>query len=303
MASTKKVKKIRFMDCDRGFIAAIRKKREKIPDLVTKYGIKATVTNIETTTRFVRTAYVSAANSFVTMGGGVDAVYNTELFPGISKRIQQRIKYISNRTMNYPTDKDGTPYLPVGSALITPTDRHSDRDNCYIVSAPTMYRPMNVSDSTYAYWSFLAALQVIHESDWADNIDRIVCTGMCTGVGGMSVSDSAEQMLEAIKKYDEGERIVDCSPINNIVLHEFPDSNKISSNMVRTRNMDSPRARIIKSEDMETKLSATSPPMSPVSSLSSGSPSSPILVSPVATHPITLHGGDGGDTGEVALDA
>jgi O-acetyl-ADP-ribose deacetylase (regulator of RNase III) len=273
------------MDCDRGFIGAVREKRREIPALVKKYGIKATVTNIETTTRFVRTAYVSAANSFVTMGGGVDAVYNTELFPGISKRIQQRIKYISTRTIDYPTDENGTPYLPVGSALITPTDRHSDRENCYIVSAPTMYRPTNVSDSTYAYWSFLAALQVIHESDWADNIDRIVCTGMCTGVGGMSASDSAEQMLTAIHKFDEGERIIDCSPINNIVLHEFPNSNKDSSSVMRTREMDSPLTRILESGDMETKTSATSPPMSPISSLSHGS-SSPVLVSPIATSPV-----------------
>lgn len=219
--------KITFIDCDRSFIDAIRSLREKAPGLASKYGLKAVHKNIEDTSSLKNTAFISAANSFITMGGGVDSVYNTTMFPNIRKRIRKRLKIISDRTINYPTE-NGVPYLPVGSALVTPLDKYKDWKSCYIVSAPTMYKPSDVSDKPYACWAFLAALQAVHECEWADNIKRIVCTGMCTGVGGMPAQVSAAQMMNALQQYDNGTRIVDCSPIKSIVLHEYPKSNQVT---------------------------------------------------------------------------
>jgi O-acetyl-ADP-ribose deacetylase (regulator of RNase III) len=138
-------------------------------------------------------AIVSPANSFGYMDGGIDGVYSMRFGWGLSERLRDvlRERY------------DGE--LPVGCAVIIET---RDPVIPYLVSAPTMRVPMNVSNTVNAYLAFRASLLAIRDHNRDPHkppIESLLCPGLATFYGCMSPSRSARQMLLAYRLVVKGD--------------------------------------------------------------------------------------------------
>jgi O-acetyl-ADP-ribose deacetylase (regulator of RNase III) len=131
-------------------------------------------------------AIVSPANSFGYMDGGIDLVYVERFGWELQDRLQSHIK----------EQHDGE--LPVGQATIVETD---DPGIPFLVSAPTMRVPMNVSQTLNAYLAFRAAIRAVrqHNAEGDRVIRSLLCPGLCTAVGRMPPTVAARQMATAYK--------------------------------------------------------------------------------------------------------
>lgn len=139
-----------------------------------------------------RTYYVSPANSFGWMNGGIDYPLANNVMPGIDQKLQAFIQQYCYANMHMKH-----PYLPIGSSIIIDYDNKKS-----LVSAPTMLYPQNVANTQNAYFASLAVLHniLINRNENLDNI-HIIFTSMCCGCGGMNVDDSIKQTLQAFKDY------------------------------------------------------------------------------------------------------
>lgn len=128
---------------------------------------------------------VSPANSFGFMDGGLDAVISYELGDAIQVKVQSEI------VTRYHGE------LPVGCAVIVETD---NKVWPYLISAPTMRIPEDVSQSVNAYLAFRAILLEIakfNQQNPKTKIKSLLCPGLATGIGNMSAKRCATQMKEA----------------------------------------------------------------------------------------------------------
>lgn len=135
-------------------------------------------------------AFVSPANSMLVMDGGIDEVYSRDMFPGAEALAQARLEALTPAR----TTAGGRPYLPVGSAIAVPCGEAT-----FLVCAPTMFRPHDVSTTRNAYHAFMAALCVAEKLAPA-GVRALVTPGLCCGYGRMPASRAAAQMREA---YDD----------------------------------------------------------------------------------------------------
>jgi O-acetyl-ADP-ribose deacetylase (regulator of RNase III) len=131
-------------------------------------------------------AIISPANSFGYMDGGIDLVYLHRFGWELQTRLQTHIK----------ADYDGE--LPVGQATIIET---FDETIPYLVSAPTMRVPTDVSDTVNAYLAFRAALRAIkqYNREHRASIRSVLCPGLCTAIGRMPTDLAARQMAAAFE--------------------------------------------------------------------------------------------------------
>ena len=151
-------------------------------------------------------AIVSPANSFGYMDGGIDGVYSMHFGWNLSARLRERLR----------RDFDGE--LPVGCAVIVETN---DARIPYLVSAPTMRVPMNVSNTVNAYLAFRAALIAVRDHNRASPeipIASLLCPGLATFYGCMDPGRSARQMLHAYRVVVRGEPLHD-KPIDLLRHH------------------------------------------------------------------------------------
>lgn len=129
-------------------------------------------------------AMVSPANSFGIMDGGLDRAITYELGAIVQDNVQEEIlkKYHGE--------------LPVGCAVIVETGSNKWP---YLISAPTMRVPEDVSNSVNAYLAFRAIILEIakHNEITKNGIKTIVCSGLGTGVGNMNPVNCARQMRMA----------------------------------------------------------------------------------------------------------
>lgn len=151
--------------------------------------------------KFENAAYVSPANCFGSMGGGIDYLMNHEMFAGIQDIIMDKIAALDTRTeLKHSFDNlHRTPskaHLPIGQAMITPLSDYEGYETCFLITAPTMVCPEDVSDTQNAYLALSAALKVAKQN----GIITVICPGLCTGIGNMSPAQAAEQMFRAIKE-------------------------------------------------------------------------------------------------------
>lgn len=130
-------------------------------------------------------AIVSPANSFGIMDGGLDLALRNQLGYSVQVRLQEVI-----------VDKHHGE-LPIGCAEIVPTNDERWR---YMIAAPTMRIPEPIPHTINAYLAFRAVLVAVENfnrmSDKRD-IDSLVCSGLGTGVGGMSELKCTRQMRAA----------------------------------------------------------------------------------------------------------
>ena len=139
-------------------------------------------------------AIVSPANSFGYMDGGIDFVYSDYFGWGIGDLLREKLW----------TEHNGE--LLVGQAvavdmrLTDPRHQHQkERVNRipYLISAPTMRVPANVSGTVNAFLAFRATLRVAKEKGF----ESILCPGLATAIGQMPPRVCAVQMLEAYKQF------------------------------------------------------------------------------------------------------
>lgn len=126
-------------------------------------------------------AIVSPANSFGYMDGGIDVAlvgrFGTSLETALRARINE--KHFGE--------------LPVGQAILLPT---TDADIPFLIAAPTMRVPGDISGTVNVYLAFRAAL--IAALAWNDGSDTAIRTllvpGMGTGIGQVPPQRAARQM-------------------------------------------------------------------------------------------------------------
>jgi O-acetyl-ADP-ribose deacetylase (regulator of RNase III) len=125
-------------------------------------------------------AIVSPANSFGYMDGGIDLVYSNYF----GWELQEALKaLISEQHFGE---------LPVGQAVIVPT-KHDKIP--FLISAPTMRMPGNVSKTANAYLAFRAALIAVHHHNAAGGaIGSILVPGLGTGIGEIPPRRAARHM-------------------------------------------------------------------------------------------------------------
>jgi O-acetyl-ADP-ribose deacetylase (regulator of RNase III) len=138
-------------------------------------------------------AYVSPANSYGIMDGGIDYLLR-ERFVGIETKVQDAMSIIG-------------PKLPVGMAIVVETD---DLDVPYLICAPTMELPSDVGRTRNAFRAMAALLSATDDYNYANDevIASIAIPGLCTGIGGMAPSESAAQMAHAYSDWKNGARRV-----------------------------------------------------------------------------------------------
>ena len=127
-------------------------------------------------------AIVSPANSFGFMDGGIDLAYSTRFGWDVQERLQDLLR------------KEHAGELPVGQAVIIETYA---ADITWLVSAPTMRVPADVSDTVNAYLALRAALLAIRNHSGEPRIESVLCPGLCTSVGRMPAERAARQMAHA----------------------------------------------------------------------------------------------------------
>jgi O-acetyl-ADP-ribose deacetylase (regulator of RNase III) len=129
-------------------------------------------------------AIVSPANSFGYMDGGIDLIYLHRFGWELQTRLQTHLG----------DEHDGE--LPVGQATIIET---FDATIPFLVSAPTMRIPANVSNTVNAYLAFRAAIRAVklHNREAPMKIRSVLCPGLCTAIGRMSPDLCARQMAAA----------------------------------------------------------------------------------------------------------
>ncbi len=149
-------------------------------------------------------AIISPANSFGIMDGGIDlAIRNT-------------VGFKAEENLRKAILKDHHGELPVGSAIIVPTENVKWP---YLVSAPTMRIPSDVSSSLNAYLAFRAILNVIknfNESSINHKIKSISCCGLATGIGKMKARKCAGQMRAAYTYMYKQPRIPSFNEIHEV---------------------------------------------------------------------------------------
>lgn len=139
--------------------------------------------------------YVSPANSYGWMNGGIDAVYS-QMFPNVQKFVQEKI-----RKLGFLDGRTQRPVLPVGSATIVSVES-SDKNTYQLACAPTMYTPMNISIMPEnIYYAMYAILKV---TEYLPVDYKVGVPGMGTGVGGVDPEESAKQIRRAFVDYQKG---------------------------------------------------------------------------------------------------
>lgn len=126
-------------------------------------------------------AVVAPANSFGFMTGGIDLYYRNYFGKGIEIELQKRIK----------NEYDGE--LLVGQATSVKVS-HPEFQMKYLIAAPTMRVPENVSHTINAYLAAKAALKEALRI----GVTSVVFSGLGTGTGMMSSDDCAKQVNAAI---------------------------------------------------------------------------------------------------------
>ncbi|MCS6915004.1 MAG: macro domain-containing protein [Myxococcales bacterium] len=130
---------------------------------------------------------VAGGDSLGLMDSGLELAIALKLGPFIRERIQEALR----------RDHDGM--LPVGQALVVPTE---DRRWPLLVLAPTMYLPMDVSQTIHPYLAARAALRCWRSlaQSQGNRVWHMLMPGLGTGPGRVQPATCARQMRRA---YDE----------------------------------------------------------------------------------------------------
>jgi len=144
-------------------------------------------------------AIVSPANAFAYMDGGIDLAYSRHFGWDLSAHLREVLfqEYAGELLVGQATIIDIKPFKP-------------DTNYRWLISAPTMRIPMDVSDTVNAYLAFRGTLLAVkkHNANWETwpekYINSILCPGLGTAIGNMSPEVCAQQMSFAWGSYLRG---------------------------------------------------------------------------------------------------
>jgi O-acetyl-ADP-ribose deacetylase (regulator of RNase III) len=176
--------------CDRS-PELIQAWRRYFPD---ESGVKTANQNILT---LAVDALAVPANAFGFTDGGIDMAISHEIFDW---RLQEKLHALIER------EHGGE--LLVGQALVMPTGSSRFR---YVVVAPTMRVPADVSNSVNAYLSMRAILRTVEAHNRAargrpaEQIRALAVPGLGTGTGKMPPERAAYQMWMAYRSIAMGD--------------------------------------------------------------------------------------------------
>ena len=168
--------RVRFIDLDGTFTAAI--------DAFGHQDILTQTSKVQDVVGREATAFLSPSNSLCFMDGGIDAAY-MERWPGIQQKAMVQMRGLGFKS------KLGRPYLPLGSAMAVDTQ---DEHGSWLVMAPTMWLPQDVSETQNAFHACVAGLLMAETLP----VKEIVIPAMCCGYGKMTPEDSAKQCVAAV---------------------------------------------------------------------------------------------------------
>ncbi|MGQ4892760.1 MAG: macro domain-containing protein [Candidatus Njordarchaeia archaeon] len=132
--------------------------------------IKGDITEVESD------AIVNPANSLLVMGGGVAGAIKRKGGIEIEKEAVKKAP------------------IPVGEAIATGGYKLKAK---YVIHAPTMERPAMRTSKEKARKAALAALKLANDM----NLKLIALPGMGTGVGGVSATEGANAIKDAIEQF------------------------------------------------------------------------------------------------------
>lgn len=129
-------------------------------------------------------AIVSPANSFGYMDGGLDLKYSQHFGWDLEAKVRNVL------------EREHYGEIPVGNAIVVETLLE---DIPFLISAPTMRVPMDVSQTVNAYLAFKAVLTecMRHNQNSNQKINTVLCPGLGTGEGRMDAETCACQMRRA----------------------------------------------------------------------------------------------------------
>lgn len=157
-----------FCDYSQDFVDAIRKLKLEYDDIEFEY-IRDDIRNVQSQ------AYISPSNSLLRFAGGIDYYY-AQMFPTLQKLAKQYNKKV-----------------PVGNTVTIKVTNDQ-----YMICSPTMESPGTyIADTDNVYHAMNASLHAIKNND----LHTVVCPGLGTGVGGMSVEQSAKQIKRAFDHF------------------------------------------------------------------------------------------------------
>ncbi|KAI0042828.1 macro domain-like protein [Auriscalpium vulgare] len=151
---------------------------------------------------------VSPANSFGIMDGGFDMMLS-EVFggkPGDIYALTNHCQAYIRETWNGFIPPGSCSIVSLPSSVAGPSNQWGTRT---IAILPTMRTPQDVSwhrDLVYnCMWSLLVALQRWNEAHGpAERIRSVLMTGLATGTGGIVADVCAQQMVLAVKHFQQG---------------------------------------------------------------------------------------------------
>jgi O-acetyl-ADP-ribose deacetylase (regulator of RNase III) len=172
-------------------------------------------------------AIVSPANSFGFMDGGIDYAYSDHFGWHIGEVLRAELK------------KNWGGELPVGSAVIVPMYDDLSKVECdpnhnggkpipYLISAPTMRVPEDVSNTVNSYLAFRAILRSVMKfnedalQSGSQLIRHVLCPGLGTAVGRMPYQRAAVQMRSAYNSVMLGkeEVLLDPPGLYDVMRHQ-----------------------------------------------------------------------------------
>lgn len=169
------------------------------------YGYETKTMKIEDYIPIRKTYYVSPANCFCFMDGGIDYALSRIVFPNIEQEVKEIVKALDIKTLL------GRHYLPIGSSIII------DKGMKSLVVSPTMLLPQNVSSTSNAFYATMAVLYniLINNKEDINDVD-IIFTSLCCGYGKMDEDVAVYQIVKGINEYKNYTPII--NDINDIKI-------------------------------------------------------------------------------------
>lgn len=126
-------------------------------------------------------AYISPANGYGYMQGGIDYYLNYFVMDNVEELVQEKIE-------GYYPDS-----IPIGTSLMIKYN-----DSNYLICSPTMKTPSNIEGTDNVYRAFYSALGVVAKFP---EIEYLVVPGMGTSCGGLSPEVAVGQMWQAYQDF------------------------------------------------------------------------------------------------------
>jgi O-acetyl-ADP-ribose deacetylase (regulator of RNase III) len=167
---------LHFVDLNKTFVQAFSKEFRGVPN------IKTSVGRVEDL-KAKHLAFVSPANSFGYMDGGIDRVYSREMFPGVEAKVKETIA-----SLGLVRESLDRPYLPVGSCFLI-----EGAPSRFLIIAPTMLLPRDIRGTKNVFWAMYGILNLLKKLESKVSLAEVICPALGGGIGMVPPEEIARQ--------------------------------------------------------------------------------------------------------------